>query len=120
MTKYKERQTLQLKNAEALIKSLHIKLPESGVALSELLSKLQFSMVMAAFKTCGYNTAETSKMLGLNRTTLVAILKKFCIVRPPEAKTIKNEKRKLSRIKTIKNKIHELEQKKEALENKGI
>ena len=51
-------------------------LPEQGINIKEVLSQIEESLIVQALARTGWNKNQASKLLGLNRTTLIEKMKK--------------------------------------------
>lgn len=68
-----------------------VALPPEGIDLRKTVEDLETRMILQALERTGWNKNRASRLLGLNRTTLVEMIKRKRLVRPdaaPKAETV--------------------------------
>lgn len=63
---------------------LEVVIPTQGVDIRAEVRAYQLAMVLEALRQTEWNVSKSASLLGLNRTTLSEMMKKFKLVRPDE------------------------------------
>jgi DNA-binding NtrC family response regulator len=72
-------QTLPVETQSFPLHSLEFELPEKGFELKKYIEQLEISIILKALERAGGVKNMASKILGINRTTLVEKIKKYGI-----------------------------------------